>query len=214
MTAAGLTARGLSFAAGSRTVLDDVGLDVEPGERVALVGPSGSGKTTLLALLGGLARPSAGSVLLDGREPERSEVAVVLQGYGLLPLLTATENVEVTLRAAGVRPVVARERAARALAELAVGEVGDHLVDELSGGHQQRVAVARALALGPRLVLADEPTAEQDAGHRALVLDALLGAAREAVTVVLATHDLESARRCDRTIEMTGGRLAPPAPSG
>ena len=150
-------------------------LTVDPGESLAVTGPSGSGKSSLLAVIAGLVRPTAGEVHLDGAPltgfagPAQG-VALVLQGYGLVSLLTAAENIEVALRAAG-RPAAAAPRTARsALAGLGLEAHADQLVEELSGGQQQRVAVARALALKPKLLIADEPTAELDPAARAVVL--------------------------------------------
>jgi putative ABC transport system ATP-binding protein len=127
---------------------------------------------------------------------------VVLQGYGLVSLLTATENVLVGLRLSGVRSGPAGDLAGPALAALGLAELGDHLVEELSGGQQQRVAVARALAVRPRLLIADEPTAEQDPDTRERVLDRLLSVADGGGAVVLATHDPQVAARCDRTVRI------------
>ncbi|WP_220448509.1 ABC transporter ATP-binding protein [Nonomuraea mesophila] len=202
-----LACRALSCRAGGRTIIDDLTLEFGRAERVALMGPSGSGKTTLLTTLAGLLPPAAGRVLVGGvpldEQPElRAGLALVLQSYGLLSLLTAAENIEVALRAAGRAPGEAVGLAARALERLRVAKFADHLVEELSGGQQQRVAVARALALKPRVLLADEPTAEQDETHRALVLDELLAAADGGTTLVVATHDPEVAERCDRVIEL------------
>ncbi|WP_217370745.1 ABC transporter ATP-binding protein [Nonomuraea antri] len=202
-----LSCRALACRAGGRTIIEDLTLEMAPGERVALTGPSGSGKTTLLTTLAGLLPPASGRVLvggvpLDEQPGLRSGLALVFQSYGLLSLLTAAENVEVALRAAGRPPGEAVPLAARALATLKVDRFADHLVEELSGGQQQRVAVARALALRPRVLLADEPTAEQDAGHRGLVLDELLRVADTGTTLVIATHDPEVADRCDRVVEL------------
>ena len=202
-----LACRALSCRAGGRTIIEDLTLELDRAERVALMGPSGSGKTTLLTTLAGLLPPAAGRVLVGGvpldEQPElRAGLALVFQSYGLLSLLTAAENVEVALRAAGRAPREAVRLAAETLERLRVSKFADHLVEELSGGQQQRVAVARALALRPRVLLADEPTAEQDETHRALVLDALLAATDDGTTLVIATHDPEVAERCDRVIEL------------
>jgi putative ABC transport system ATP-binding protein len=199
-----LSCRSLSCRAGGREVVHDLSLDIAPGERVALVGPSGSGKTTLLTTLGGLLKPAAGRVLAGGvplgeRPGLRGETALVFQSYGLLSLLTAAENVEVALRAAGRTAREAGAEAAEALARMRLTAYAEHLVEELSGGQQQRVAVARALALRPRVLLADEPTAEQDKVNRALVLEALLASP---AALVVATHDPEVAGRCDRVVEL------------
>ncbi|GAA5074099.1 putative ABC transport system ATP-binding protein [Thermocatellispora tengchongensis] len=202
-----LSCRSLTCRAGDREVVRDFDLAVAAGERVALTGPSGSGKTTLLTTLAGLLRPAAGQVRVDGvplaDDPSlRSRLALVFQSYGLLTLLTAAENVEVALRAAGRTPREAMSEAAAALERMRLGGHADHLIEELSGGQQQRVAVARALALAPRVLLADEPTAEQDGVHRAIVLDELVAAARRGAALVVATHDPEVAERCDRVIEL------------
>ena len=200
-----LEGRGLRFELGGRVILDDVDLEVGPGECLAVVGPSGSGKTSLLALLAGLAAPNAGSVTLDGRpveEVSHADLAVVLQGYGLVSLFTAAENVEAALRAAGRDPREVGEEAAAALDSLGLGGHEDQLIEELSGGQQQRVAVARALALRPQLLIADEPTAEQDKASRQLVLDRLFDVRHRDGSLVLATHDPEVAERCDLILEL------------
>jgi heme ABC exporter ATP-binding subunit CcmA len=207
-----LVAEGLQARRGRQVVLDGVDFSISAGERVAIVGPSGSGKTTLLSVLSGLVRPDAGTVSLDGTElhrlphSERSRVALVLQGYGLVGLLDATENVEIALRAAEYEPAEAMRIAAEALAEVGLTPYADHLVEELSGGQQQRTAVARALALQPDVMVADEPTAEQDPASREIVLDRLLGVTDRGGALVLATHDPEVAIRCDRVIRLEDGR--------
>lgn len=200
-----LEGRGLRFELGGRVILDDVDLEVGPGECLAVVGPSGSGKTSLLALLAGLAAPNAGSVTLDGRpveEVSHADLAVVLQGYGLVSLFTAAENVEAALRAAGHDPREVGEEAAAALDSLGLSGHEEQLIEELSGGQQQRVAVARALALRPQLLIADEPTAEQDKASRQLVLDRLFDVRHRDGSLVLATHDPEVAERCDLILEL------------
>jgi putative ABC transport system ATP-binding protein len=199
-----LEARQVSYRLDGQQVLPELDLSLAPGERLAVVGPSGSGKTTLLSILGGLLAPSTGQVLLDGAPlsgPPRpgDRVAFVLQGYGLVSLLTAAENVEVALRAGGAPAATAVERADQALTRLGLAPHADQLVDELSGGQQQRTAVARALALAPRLLLADEPTAELDPVSRAVVLEALLSSG---AAVVMATHDPDVAERCDRSLQL------------
>ncbi|MFI7634823.1 ATP-binding cassette domain-containing protein [Nonomuraea sp. NPDC049400] len=202
-----LACRGLSCRAGGRTIIEDLTLELAPADQVALMGPSGSGKTTLLTTLAGLLPPAGGRVLVRGvpldEQPElRSELALVFHSYGLLSLLTAAENVEVALRAAGRTPREAMRLAAEALERVRVAKFAAHLVEELSGGQQQRVAVARALALRPRVLLADEPTAEQDAAHRAVLLDELLAVRGDGTTLVIATHDPEVAERRDRVIDL------------
>jgi putative ABC transport system ATP-binding protein len=202
-----LEARGLCYAIGGRTILDDVSLTVGAGERVAIMGPSGSGKTSLLALLAGLAQPTAGQVLRGGAPIRFGQVpagvATVLQGHGLVALLTAAENIEVALFAVGVSGEEAGSLAASALGGLGLADHANQLADELSGGQQQRVAVARALAIGPDLLIADEPTAEQDRASRELVLTRMLAVAAAGGSVVLATHDPDVAGRCDRVLDLT-----------
>jgi putative ABC transport system ATP-binding protein len=202
-----LEARGLGYCAGGERILAGVDLVVSAGERLAVIGPSGSGKTSLLALLAGLAVPDEGSVLLDGLPlnglpgPERG-VAMVLQGYGLVSLLSARENVEVALRAAGRSRREAMAVATEALSQLGLAPHAERLVEELSGGQQQRTAVARALALQPRLLIADEPTAEQDPAARALVMARMLEMTDTGAALVLATHDPEVAARCHRSFDL------------
>jgi putative ABC transport system ATP-binding protein len=201
-----LEAAGLRVAHGSLVLFDAISLTVRPGERIAVTGPSGSGKTSLLSVLAGLAAPDAGTVsragapVTPGRLPGKT--AAVLQGYGLVSLLTAAENIEITLRATGINPKDAMTRAAEALTGLGLGEHADHLVQELSGGQQQRVAVARALASGPELLIADEPTAEQDAVTRELVLARMFAVTAGGGAIVLATHDPEVSARCDRVVSL------------
>jgi putative ABC transport system ATP-binding protein len=202
-----LKAHGLRYVRGGQVILTEVNIAVAPGESLAVTGPSGSGKSSLLALLAGLAEPTAGEISLDGKPlagvagPAQG-VAIVLQGYGLVPLLTAAENLEVALRAAGVAPGAAVTRARHALAEVGLDAHAGQLVEELSGGQQQRTAVARALAAEPRLLIADEPTAELDPASRALVLARLFEVAARGGALVLATHDPEVAVGCDRILDL------------
>ena len=200
-----LEARGLRYERDGRVILEDVGLVVGPGESVAVVGPSGSGKTSLLALLSGLAAPDAGEVRIDGQlvdAVDHRDLAVVLQGYGLVSLLTAAENVEAALRAAGRRLEQVPELTASSLEAVGLSGHEDQLIEELSGGQQQRVAVARALALRPQILIADEPTAEQDKASRELVLDRLFEVPHRDGSLVLATHDPEVAERCNAVVTL------------
>jgi putative ABC transport system ATP-binding protein len=200
-------ARDLGYAVGGRTIFDGINFRVSSGEAVAILGRSGAGKTSLLAILAGLAQPTSGQIVVDGEPLRRalpSGFVLVLQGYGLMSLLTARENIEVALRAQGRRPSVARTTAATWLSELGLQEHGGHLVEDLSGGQQQRVAVARALALDPAVVIADEPTAEQDSVARALVMRKLLDVTERGGILVLATHDAAVAELCTSSVRLQG----------
>jgi ABC-type lipoprotein export system ATPase subunit len=203
-----LKARGLGYVRNGQQILGGVDVTVEAGESLAVTGPSGSGKTSLLAILSGLAAPTAGEVYIDGAlltafAGPSLGVSVVLQGYGLVSLLTAAENIEIALRAAG-RPAARAGQAARAaLEQLGLAAHADQLIEELSGGQQQRTAVARALALEPRLLIADEPTAELDPAARAVALARMFAVAAGGGALVLATHDPEVADRCDRVLDLS-----------
>jgi putative ABC transport system ATP-binding protein len=201
--------------------LQGVDVAVRRGELLCVRGRSGSGKTTLLNLLGGLDQPTAGRVVLDGHdltelgerelvEIRRRTVGFIFQAFGLLPILTAAENVEVPLRLVGA-DASERDRRVRELLELVgLDERADHRPFELSGGEQQRVAVARALANRPPLLLADEPTGQLDSetGHRIMLL--LRSIVRtEGITAVVATHDPLMLDAADRVVELRDGRLVP-----
>jgi ABC-type lipoprotein export system ATPase subunit len=212
-----LSARGITLIRGGRRILDRVDFDAAPGEVVGVVGPSGSGKSSLLAVLGGLEAAHEGTLSVDG-VPAAGPVSgtgFVLQSYALVGLLTAAENVEVALQSASPTPPAAeiRRRAADALAALDLADAGDHLVEEMSGGQQQRVALARALVVRPRLLLADEVTAELDVATARSVLTLVRRAADRGVSVVLATHDADIAAACDRIVRLDGGRRVEPAAS-
>jgi putative ABC transport system ATP-binding protein len=197
----------------TRTLLHDLDLTFHAGRMTALSGPSGSGKTTLLSIAGGLLKPSlgeatyAGSPMWRGTGDPRPEVAFVLQVYGLVPILSARENVSVALRARGVDPDEADERATAALARFHIGDLGDRQVEELSGGQMQRVALARGLCVGSAILLADEPTSELDEGNRALVLAELRKEADRGAVVVVATHDPAVVDACDEHHALDEGRL-------
>jgi len=214
MTAWLLEARQVSVRRDGRDILSRIDLRIEPGQSVALTGPSGSGKTTLLAVLAGLQAPDRGQVHLGGVDladldpaDRHRRLGIVFQGYGLLSLLTAAENVELALQVRGAPRAGVPVRAAAALAAVGLGDRGGHLVEELSGGEQQRVAVARALVAEPQLVLADEPTAELDEATRALVLAELLQVAAAGGTLILATHDDGVAAACERQFQLVDGVL-------
>ena len=200
--------------------VNEVTVNIAPGEFVALVGRSGSGKTTLLNLLAGLDRPSSGKVWFEGRElsqmPERELVGLrrdrigfVFQSFGLIPLLSAFENVELPLHIAGVSWRDRRRRANEALDLVGLIGRSGHRPYELSGGEQQRVAIARALVADPSVLFADEPTGELDSvtGQTIGGIMRDIGASR-GVTVVTATHDLLLADMADRRLQMADGRIA------
>jgi putative ABC transport system ATP-binding protein len=202
-----LEARGVRYVRAGQLILDGVDLTVPAGSSLAITGPSGSGKTSLLAILSGLTPATSGEVRIDGKPVAglpgpSARVALVLQGYGLVSLLTAAENIEVALRAAGLPAREAQAAAAAVLDDLGLGPHAGQIVEELSGGQQQRVAVARALARQPRLLIADEPTAELDQAARAVVLTRMLEVATRGGSVVLATHDIEVAERCDQILDL------------
>jgi putative ABC transport system ATP-binding protein len=213
---------GLSFDVDGRRLLDEVSLSAEPGRILAVTGSSGSGKTTLLSLVGGLARPASGSASYDGG-PVTSKAGeplpgtgFVLQSYGLVPTLTAAENVSIALRGRGVAPTEATKRSVEALGRVGVDELADRLISELSGGQLQRVAVARALVVETDVLLADEPTSELDEANRDLVVGQLRMEANRGAVVLLATHDPAVAEECDDEIHLVDGRVeeheAPPPP--
>jgi putative ABC transport system ATP-binding protein len=207
----------VSSPEGELTILDGVSLRIARSATAAIVGPSGAGKSTLLALLAGLDEPTSGQVWLngveltaldeDGRAGLRSrEVGFVFQSFHLLPSLTAVENVLLPLELAGAPN--AMQRARQALGEVGLEHRLRHYPKQLSGGEKQRVAIARAFVTQPSLLFADEPTGNLDnhTGGRILNLLFELNAAA-GTTLVLVTHDLEAAGRCDRLIELAGGRL-------
>ncbi|MFF0269860.1 ABC transporter ATP-binding protein [Kribbella sp. NPDC004536] len=192
---------------------------VEPGARIAITGPSGSGKSTVLHLLAGLEVPTGGTVewpALGATAVERSrDIAVVFQGPSLLPALTVAENVGLAAVLTGVPEAKADQRAVAAMETVGVAALADQLADTLSGGQAQRVAVARAIALRPRLVLADEPTGQLDAETGAHVLDVLLAAAAATgAALVVTTHDPAVATRLAEQWQLTDGRLVVPAEEG
>ncbi len=204
-------------------VLERTGLTVRRGERVAIQGESGVGKTTLLNVLGGLDRPDSGTIRHGGRPmPEdaaerarwrRAEVGFIFQFHGLLPEFTAAENVALSGLISGWPRRRALTAAKDLLAELGLQARVDHYPDELSGGEQQRVAVARALLTGPSLVLADEPTGNLDPRTGDQVLDRLIEwQDRHDFALVVATHSARLARRCHRVLQLTGGQLQETAP--
>jgi len=201
------------------TALDHVNVAVEAGEFVAVMGPSGCGKSTLLHLVGGLDRPTAGRVVLDGNDLaalsddrltvlRRRQIGFIFQFFNLIPILTAAENASLPLLLDGVKPGEARAQAQKWLERLGLGDRLASRPDQLSGGQQQRVAIARALVTEPALVLADEPTGNVDtrAGEE------IAGLLRQAVTdwqqtVLMVTHDPRIAAYADRIVFLKDGRV-------
>jgi lipoprotein-releasing system ATP-binding protein len=220
-----LLARGLTktYQDGERRVpvLKGVDLVVEPGQLVAVVGPSGSGKSTLLHLLGALDWPDAGTVEIDGRPLaglsggqlasfRNHTIGFVFQFHQLLPDFTARENVMLPGRIAGLPPREVLDRANRLLGEVGLAERLDHFPNELSGGERQRVALCRALALSPPLLLADEPTGNLDPASGDQVFELLLEMqSRHRTTTVLVTHNPSIAERCGAVQRLEGGVLRP-----
>ena len=210
-----------SFDMGGRPVhaLALVDEEIAAGDHVAVMGPSGSGKSTLLNILGCLDRPSAGRYWLDGREVagldeaeltqvRRHSIGFVFQFFHLVPRLTALENVELPMIFAGVVGSERRERAFRALTAVGLAERAQHRPDQLSGGERQRVALARATVMGPRLLLADEPTGNLDSASGRQVLDLLEGMNRNGLTLIVVTHDPKVAQRARRVLLLADGRIA------
>jgi ABC-type lipoprotein export system ATPase subunit len=203
---------------GRVSALRGVSLHADPGEVVLVTGRSGSGKSTLLALVGGLERPDAGRVAIDGREvwgephtarARREVVGFVFQRHLLLETLSARANVEVPLLGAGMHRRERRERALELLEEVGLGERAEHVPAQLSGGERQRVAVARAIANEPRLLLADEPTGALDSVTSERVLDLLLGLRdRLGMTMIVVSYDSAIGRRADRTVTIVDGLVS------
>jgi ABC-type sugar transport system ATPase subunit len=213
-----LELRNLSITYGSTRVLDSLNLTVRGGEVIALLGPSGSGKSTLLNAVAGFRPINSGEILLAGRNvaapghtepPERRDIAFVFQDYGLWPHLTAIDTVAYPLRRRGVRPGPARDQARGILERLGIGPLADRRPAQLSGGEQQRVGLARAMARDAALYLFDEPTAHLDAQVRDVFLAELAARRRESGTAAIyATHDAaEALGLADRVALLIGGRV-------
>lgn len=207
----------LASEAGNVHILKDITLSLPPSQTVSIMGPSGSGKTTLLMVLGGLERPTSGAVTVAGRtlggldedglaEFRRDNIGIVFQNFHLIPTMTALENVAVPLEFAGNKD--AFKLAEEALIAVGLGHRLAHYPGQLSGGEQQRVAVARAFAPKPRLVLADEPTGNLDAATGKTVMEMMFGMTRaNNATLVLVTHDATLADKCDRTLHIKDGQI-------
>jgi putative ABC transport system ATP-binding protein len=208
-----------TYRSGGRdiVVLKDITFSLEPGGFLAILGPSGSGKTTLLGLLAGLDQPSEGAVYLDGQslgslnEDQRArlrgeKIGFVFQSFQLLPTLTAQENVQVPLELRGATNAAARAR--ELLGRVGLSGREHHYPTQLSGGEQQRVALARGFSIGPKVLFADEPTGNLDAGTGATIIDLMVELNRDlGTTLVLVTHDLDLAARAHRTIRLADGKV-------
>ena len=204
---------------GTIYAVNEVSLQVKPGEFVALVGPSGSGKTTMLSILAALLQPSSGKIMLDGQDLvsmtdaervalRREKIGFTFQANNLVPYLTAVENVELMLRLNNRLDKAGRLRARELLARLGLGERLNNLTGQLSGGQQQRVAIARALIHDPSLVLADEPTASLDTERAYQVAETFAGLIHERKRAgIMVTHDLRMCTYVDRVLQMRDGKL-------
>lgn len=211
----------VSKSYGARRVLDGVSFRAAAGERVALTGPSGSGKTTLLNCLGGIDRPDTGSLTLNGHRIDqldrealarlrREQVGTVFQFFHLLPTLTAAENVELPLQLLGVPGAERAARVAALLDRVSIAHRATALPGQLSGGEQQRIAIARALVHRPALILADEPTGNLDSANGGNILRLLRELTDETRTaLVLVTHSEEAAAICHQRVHLRDGRLTP-----
>lgn len=218
-----ISATGLTrvFGSGETAVsaVSGITLDVRPGEFLAVTGRSGSGKTTFLNLLSGLDRPTSGTVYFQGRDLagysdgelvqlRRKKLGFVFQSFGLMPLLSAMENVELPLHIGGASWRERRRRALESLEMVGLGSRSRHRPYELSGGEQQRVSIARALVTGPDVIFADEPTGELDT-TTAMAITSILGeiVAQQGTTVMVATHDLSLAGQCSRRVDIADGAV-------
>ncbi|WP_326658379.1 ABC transporter ATP-binding protein [Streptomyces sp. NBC_00385] len=209
------------YTRGKSTVhaLAGVDLTIEDGGRLVIQGPTGGGKSTLLQMLGGLDRPTAGSVELDGVDLAKlseakltkvraENIGFVFQSFNLIPTLTAQENVETALVPLGVKASERRRRAAEALDSVGLGERLAHLPSEMSGGQQQRVAIARALVKQPKVLLADEPTGNLDESMRDEIMEVLETLWKEhGLTFIMVTHDSAIARRAPRLATIRKGKV-------
>ena len=198
--------------------LVDVSESIAAGEHVAIMGPSGSGKSTLLHLIGCLDRPTSGSYQFEGREVaglseseldrlRRERFGFVFQAFHLVPRLNATANVELPMVFAGIERAERRRRARQALDAVGLVARAEHRPNELSGGERQRLAIARALAMEPKVLLADEPTGNLDSRSGGVVLDLLDRLHAGGLTVLVVTHDPHVARRADRTVILSDGAI-------
>lgn len=208
----------LASQAGEVNILRGVDLSVAPGESVAVVGPSGSGKSTMMMIVAGLERPTQGAVRVAGQDLaaldedglalyRRRSIGIVFQAFHLIPTMTALENVAIPLEFAGDRDAWAKAK--KALESVGLGHRLSHYPGQMSGGEQQRTALARAVVAEPKLLLADEPTGNLDVATGTGIVDLMFDLrARLGTALVLITHDPALARRCDRAVRMEDGRLS------
>ena len=209
------------YTVGGTTVkaLDGVSLDIADGEYVTICGASGSGKSTLMNILGCLDSPTSGSYILDGGEVPKmddsqlsrirgSRIGFVFQSFNLIPTLTARENVELPLMYRGVPRKQRREAALEALEQVGLAERADHRPSEMSGGQQQRTAIARAIAARPSLILADEPCGNLDSRSGRIICEILEALHLCGKTIVMITHDENAARHAERLIRIADGKIA------
>ena len=204
-------------------ILKGISLGIDRGEAVGLVGPSGSGKSTLLMLMAGLERPDSGRIVVDGTDLAALDedrlarfrgrrIGIVFQSFHLVPTMTALENVALPLELAGEGDAFARAEAE--LQAVGLGGRMQHYPAQLSGGEQQRVAIARAIVSNPAILVADEPTGNLDENTGESIIDLLFALKRDrGATLVLVTHDLNLARRCDRMVRLRSGRIEVDAPA-
>ncbi len=215
-----LSLRGITRRFGTHAAVDDLSLDIEPGELMALIGASGSGKTTTLRMVAGYETPNGGRIFLDGRDitalpPQRRDFGMVFQHYALFPHMSVGENVAFGLEARGIRRAERRARAERALANVGLEGAVKRQVQSLSGGEQQRVALARALVIEPRVLLLDEPLSNLDPTLRRSTREELRATLRRlGVTSLFVTHDQEDAFAvADRVAVIRQGRLLQVGPA-
>ncbi len=214
-----LTGKGLSKKYGDLAVVKEVSLSINAGEFVCLVGKSGCGKTTLLSLLSGLERPTAGQVMLNGKEItsateddlalfRRENVGFIFQSFNLIPTLSAWENVALPLFPVKMTGEERKRRATELLEKMEMGHRMDHLPSALSGGEKQRVAIARALINHPKVLFADEPTGNLDSATGDAIMEILNRLhTQEGVAILMVTHEAELAKTADRLIRMHDGEV-------